>query len=399
MLELSIAVRLIMDGNGGVKYLLTPGPLTTSLATKQAMLRDWGSRDAEFIAITRHIQLRLLAIAEVEDSHVTVPVQGSGTFGVEATLGTLIAPGQRTLVLENGAYGKRIVTILERIGREVSVLQWPEDQQVDAAALDKALGDDPGINHVVVVHCETTTGILNDMVAVGRVTKAHNRRLIIDGMSAFGALPIDGASVPFDALIASSNKCFEGVPGMAFALIDKQWLAQAEGNAHSVSLDLYEQWRGLEANGQWRFTPPTHVLAAFDQALKEHGAEGGVAARHARYNTNRDILVQGMRALGFETLLPDAVQAPIIITFLMPADPRFEFARFYDDMSARGFVIYPGKLTLADSFRVGCIGALGAVEMQQAVAAAKATLEAMGIDDLASTPTNQTGSLNRMGTS
>jgi 2-aminoethylphosphonate-pyruvate transaminase len=186
---------------------------------------------------------------------------------------------------------------------------------------------------------------------------------------------------------------------MAFALIDKQWLAQAEGNAHSVSLDLYEQWRGLEANGQWRFTPPTHVLAAFDQALKEHGEEGGVAARHARYNANRDILVQGMRALGFETLLRDAVQAPIIITFLMPADPRFEFARFYDDMSARGFVIYPGKLTLADSFRIGCIGALGAVEMQQAVAAAKATLEAMGIDDLALMPTNQTGSLNRMGTS
>ena len=378
-----------MNETGNDKYLLTPGPLTTSLATKQAMLRDWGSRDTEFIAITRRIQNILLAIAGVEASHVAVPVQGSGTFGVEATLGTLIAPGQRTLVLENGAYGKRIVTILQRIGREVSVLRWPENQQVDPAALDAALRDDPGIEHVVVVHCETTTGILNDMVAVGRVTKAHKRRLIIDAMSAFGAIPIDGEAVPFDALIASSNKCFEGVPGMAFALINRQWLELAEGNAHSVALDLYEQWRGLEANGQWRFTPPTHVLAAFDQALAEHQGEGGVAARHRRYSDNRDILVQGMRDLGFKTLLADTVQAPIIVTFVMPTDRRFDFPRFYDDLSERGFVIYPGKLSIADSFRIGCIGALGQVEMQAAVAAVKATLTAMGIDDLAAMPTDK----------
>ncbi len=378
-----------MNDTGNDKYLLTPGPLTTSLATKRAMLRDWGSRDTEFIAITRRIQDILLSIAGVEASHVAVPVQGSGTFGVEATLGTLIAPGQRTLVLENGAYGKRIVTILQRIRREVTVLHWPEDHQVDPAALDAALRDDPGIGHVVVVHCETTTGILNDMVAVGRVTKTHKRRLIIDAMSAFGALPIDGEAVPFDALIASSNKCFEGVPGMAFALIDRQWLELAEGNAHSLSLDLYEQWRGLEANGQWRFTPPTHVLAAFDQALAEHQAEGGVAARHRRYSANRDLLVQGMRDLGFKTLLADAVQAPIIVTFLVPADRRFDFPRFYDDLSQRGFIIYPGKLSIADSFRIGCIGALGQVEMQAAVAAVKATLAAMGIDDLAPMPTDK----------
>ena len=389
--------RKIMNDTGNDKYLLTPGPLTTSLATKRAMLRDWGSRDTEFIAITKRIQDTLLAIAGVGDSHVAVPVQGSGTFGVEATLGTLIAPGQRTLVLENGAYGKRIVTILERIGRAFSVLRWPEDQPVDPAALDAALRDEPAIDHVVVVHCETTTGILNDMVAIGRVSRAHKRRLIIDAMSAFGAIPIDGESVPFDALIASSNKCFEGVPGMAFALIRKQWLELAEGNAHSLSLDLYEQWRGLEANGQWRFTPPTHVLAALDQALKEHQAEGGVAARHARYSANRDILVRGMRDLGFETLLADTVQAPIIVTFRMPVDGRFDFARFYDDLSERGFIIYPGKLSIADSFRIGCIGAIGVAEMRAAVAAVKATLTAMGIDELASMPTDQTGCSSKAG--
>ena len=387
-----------MNDSGNDKYLLTPGPLTTSLATKRAMLRDWGSRDPDFIAITRRIQDRLLAIAGVEDSHVAVPVQGSGTFGVEATLGTLIKPGQQTLVLENGAYGRRIVTILERIGREVSVLHWPEDQQVDPTALDAALSEDPSLEHVVVVHCETTTGILNDMVEIGRVCGTHKRRLIIDGMSAFGAIPIDGDSMPFDALIASSNKCLEGVPGMAFALIRKNILEWAEGNAHSLALDLYEQWRGLEANGQWRFTPPTHVLAAFDQALAEHRKEGGVPARHERYSANRDILVQGMRELGFETLLADAVQSPIIVTFLMPTHNCFDFSRFYDEMSARGFVIYPGKLALADSFRIGCIGALGPVEMRGAVAAVKVTLEAMGIEDLTKTPTDQTDFSRRMGT-
>ncbi len=387
-----------MNDSGNDKYLLTPGPLTTSLATKRAMLRDWGSRDPDFIAITGRIQDRLLAIAGVEDSHVAVPVQGSGTFGVEATLGTLVKPGQRTLVLENGAYGGRIVTILERIGREVSVLHWPEDQQVDPTALDAALSEDPSLEHVVVVHCETTTGILNDMVEIGRVCGTHKRRLIIDGMSAFGAIPFDGDSMPFDALIASSNKCLEGVPGMAFALIRKKFLELAEGNAHSLALDLYEQWRGLEANGQWRFTPPTHVLAAFDQALAEHREEGGVPARHKRYSANRDILVQGMRELGFETLLADAVQSPIIVTFLMPTHNCFDFSRFYDEMSARGFVIYPGKLALADSFRIGCIGALGPTEMRGAVAAVKVTLEVMGIDDLAKTPTDQTDFSRRMGT-
>ena len=387
-----------MNDSGNDKYLLTPGPLTTSLATKRAMLRDWGSRDPDFIAITGRIQDRLLAIAGVEDSHVAVPVQGSGTFGVEATLGTLIKPGQWTLVLENGAYGGRIVTILERIGREVSVLHWPEDQQVDPTALDAALSEDPSLEHVVVVHCETTTGILNDMVEIGRGCGTHKRRLIIDGMSAFGAIPFDGDSMPFDALIASSNKCLEGVPGMAFALIRKKFLELAEGNAHSLALDLYEQWRGLEANGQWRFTPPTHVLAAFDQALAEHREEGGVPARHKRYSANRDILVQGMRELGFETLLADAVQSPIIVTFLMPTHNCFDFSRFYDEMSARGFVIYPGKLALADSFRIGCIGALGPAEMRGAVAAVKVTLEAMGIDDPAKTPTDQTDFSRRMGT-
>jgi 2-aminoethylphosphonate-pyruvate transaminase len=343
------------------------------------MLRDWGSRDKAFIALTARIRARLLEIAGVGASHVAVPVQGSGTFAVEATLGTLIRPDAKTLVLVNGAYGKRMVAILERMGREAAVLEWPEDRPVEPQALDAALAAEAAIRHVAVVHCETTSGILNPVEAVAEVVARHDRGLIIDSMSAFGAIPFAGAEVEFDALAASANKCFEGVPGVGFAIVAKDVLAAAAGNAHSLSLDLHAQWRGFEANGQWRFTPPTHVLAAFDQALAEHADEGGVAGRYRRYSENRRILVEGMRGLGFETLLGDEVQAPIIVTFLMPSTPGFDFQLFYDGLAERGFVIYPGKLTVADSFRIGCIGRLGPDEMRQALAAVEVTLKSMGV--------------------
>ncbi len=374
-----------MNDTGNDEYLLTPGPLTTSLATKRAMLRDWGSRDKAFITLTARIRQRLVEIAGVETSHVAVPVQGSGTFAIEATLGTLTLPDAKTLVLVNGAYGKRMVVILERMGREATVLEWPEDEPVDPGSLDAALGADGAIRHVVVVHCETTSGILNPIEAVAEVAARHKRGLIIDAMSAFGAIPFDGAGIEFDALVASANKCFEGVPGVGFAIIAKDVLVATAGNSPSLSLDLHEQWRGLEANGQWRFTPPTHVLAAFDQALVEHTEEGGVAGRHRRYSGNCRILIDGMRRLGFETLLAEEVQAPIIVTFLMPSTPGFDFGRFYDGLAERGFVIYPGKLTVADSFRIGCIGRIGASEMRQALAAIKATLTEMEVGDLAVT--------------
>ena len=368
-----------MNETGNDNYLLTPGPLTTSLSTKKAMLRDWGSRNQDFIALTRRVCTRLVRIAGVSGTHVAVPIQGSGTFGIEATLGTLIARDVRTLVLVNGAYGTRMVAILEHMGRDVSALEWPENQAVTADALDAALSDDRDIAYVAAVHCETTSGILNPIAAIAEVTARHRRGLIIDSMSAFGAIPLAGAELNFDALVASSNKCLEGVPGLAFAILREQVLADCEGNAHSLSLDLHAQWRGLLANGQWRFTPPTHVLAAFDQALREHEAEGGVEGRNARYSENCRILIEGMRRLGFETLLGDEVQAPIIVTFLMPADPGFDFARFYDALSDRGFVIYPGKLTVADSFRIGCIGQVGPKQMHQVLSVIESTLGELGV--------------------
>ncbi len=361
--------------------LLTPGPLTTSAETKRAMLRDWGSRDPAFIELNRRVCARLLALAGADGSHVCVPVQGSGTFAVEATLGTLVPPDGKVLVLVNGAYGRRMARICAIHGRACVTLETPEDVPNDPAALDRALAGDAEISHVAAAHCETTSGILNPIAEIAAVTAARGRGLLIDAMSSFGALALDARELRFDALIASANKCLEGVPGVGFALCREAALAKCESHAPSLSLDLHDQWVAMEANGQWRFTPPTHVIAALDQALHEHAAEGGVAGRGARYAENCRILVQDMRALGFETLLPDHLQAPIIVTFRMPADPRFEFTNFYDRLAERGYLIYPGKLTVAESFRIGCIGRIGATEMRGALSAIRSVLTEMGVAD------------------
>jgi len=347
------------------------------------MQRDWGSRDRGFIAMNKDLRTRLVVLAGAEETHVCVPLQGSGTFTVEAVIGTLLPRDGKLLVLVNGAYGQRMVEMALVMGRRVDVAEWPEDETVDPEEVERRLSGDPSITHVAVVHCETTSGILNPISAVAQVVAAHGLELIIDSMSAFGALPLDARETPFGAVAASANKCLEGVPGMGFALIERGLLEHSKGNSHSLSLDLYSQWKGFEKNGQWRFTPPTHVVAAFLQALDEHAAEGGVAGRGARYARNHQVLVDGMEALGFRCLLAKQVQAPIIVTFLTPADPHFEFVDFYQRLSARGFVIYPGKLTVADSFRIGCIGRLGEAEMREALGAISAVLDEMGVTDRA----------------
>ena len=362
-------------------WLLTPGPLTTSLTTKQAMLHDWGSRDAEFIRINSRVRERLLDLAGGRGTHVCVPLQGSGTFIVEAMIGTLVPPAGRLLVLVNGAYGKRMVRMCEYSRRACVSLEVPEDRAVDPAALDAALARDTAITHVAVVHCETTSGVLNPIEEIAAVAARRGRRLLIDAMSAFGAIPLDVAQIPCDAVAASANKCLEGVPGIGFALVRQAALETAKGNAPSLSLDLHDQWTAMEKTGQWRFTPPIHVIAALDQALTEHCAEGGVAGRGGRYAKNCRILLEGLRAMGFETLLPDALQAPIIVTVHMPADPRFRFETFYERLGQRGFVIYPGKLTVADSFRIGCIGRLGEAEMRGALGAIRDVLAEMGVTE------------------
>ena len=360
-------------------YLLTPGPLTTSEATKQAMVRDWGSRDGRFIALTAQVRDRVTALAGGED-YSCVLLQGSGTFAVEAMLGSLVPADGRCLILVNGAYGARMVRICEIIGRAHAVHETAEDTPPDPARLDAILADDETIGHVAAVHCETTTGILNPIEDIAAVCEARGRRLLVDAMSSFGALPFDLARVPCEAVAASANKCLEGVPGIGFVVARRAALAAARGNSPSLSLDLHHQWQGFEATGEWRFTPPTQVLAALGQALDEHAAEGGVVGRGLRYAANCRVLVEGMRGLGYETFLPDGVQAPIIVTFRAPSDPRFDFARFYDALAKRGYLIYPGKLTRTPSFRIGCIGRIDESVMRGVVAAVAEVTEEMGFD-------------------
>ena len=364
----------------GDPYLLTPGPLTTSLSVKQAMLHDYGSRDANFIDLNARILERLVEIVNGQGSHVSVPLQGSGTFVVEAMIGNFVPADGKLLILINGAYGQRIKKICDYYGRNYVVQETAEDVPVNPVQLDAALDNDTSISHVVVVHCETTSGILNPLKEVADIVAHHRRSLLIDSMSAFGALPLDATEVQFDAVVASSNKCLEGAPGMGFCVARESALIETEGNSPSLVLDLYDQWRAMQANRQWRFTPPTHVLLAFDQALTEYFEEGGVGGRGGRYRKNCDLLVTGMREMGFKTLLPDELQAPIIVTFHMPSNPEFDFEAFYDGLKQRGYVIYPGKLTVADSFRMGCIGRLDGEQIQGALDAVADMLRCFGID-------------------
>ena len=364
----------------GDPYLLTPGPLTTSATVKQAMLHDYGSRDNTFIDINARMLERLVAIVDGEGTHVSVPLQGSGTFSVEAMIGCFVPADGKLLILINGAYGHRIAKICDYYRREYIIQESAEDVPINTDELDNKLANDPGISHVVMVYCETTSGILNPIEKISEVVARHARGLLIDAMSAFGALPLSAKQIEFDAVVASSNKCLEGAPGMGFCIARKAAMEKTKGNSPSLSLDLYDQWQAMMKTRQWRFTPPTHVLLAFDQALNEFDQEGGVQGRGGRYKNNGDLLVSGMRAMGFKTLLPDNLQAPIIITFHMPKNPQFDFDSFYDGLRNQGYVIYPGKLTVADSFRIGCIGRLNSEQMQGALDAVRAMLDQFGIE-------------------
>jgi 2-aminoethylphosphonate-pyruvate transaminase len=356
--------------------LLTPGPLTTSTATKLAMVRDWGSRDSGFIEINRRVRDMLLEIARVKETHVCVPLQGSGTFAVEAMLGTLVPRDGHVLVPQNGAYCKRIARICSILGRRTTLLDYEEREPVKAADIDAALARDPSITHVALVHCETSTGVLNPLAEIAAVVSRNKRSLIVDAMSSFAALEIQG---PFDALVAASGKCLEGPPGMGFALIRKTSLEKCAGNSPSLVLDLHDQWVNMEKTAQWRFTPPTVVVAALHAALEQFVAEGGQPARGARYRRNCEVLIEGMTRLGFKLFLEPRHQAPVIVTFHAPTDPNYKFQQFYDRVREKGFVLYPGKLTQVDTLRVGCIGAIDEHVIRAAVHAIADTVAEQNI--------------------
>ena len=379
-MELNTMHRLSSLPRSRDSLLFTPGPLTTSLTVKQAMLHDAGSWHFEFNARVAWIRDQLLRVAGVsrEQGWECVLLQGSGTFGVEAVFATCVPPQGKVVVLANGAYGERAAQMLVHAKTHHVVLRTPEDMPNDPAALDGLLAQDPAITHVFAAHCETTSGILNPIVELGAVTRRHDRVFVVDAMSSFAGMPLDFEAAGIDYLVSSANKCLEGVPGFCFVICRRARLLACEGWARSLSLDLLAQWKGFERNGQFRYTPPTHALLAFEQALIELLQEGGVGARAERYRQNHEILLAGMAALGLRPYLPPAVQSHIITAFRLPPLPGFSFDAFYRRLSEDGFIIYPGKLTKADTFRIGTIGRLFPADIEQLVHAIRQVLREMG---------------------
>ena len=364
------------------KLLFTPGPLTTSEQVKSAMVRDLGSRDTEFITVVSEIRRRLLSLAgqDNDTDYTAVLMQGSGTFGVESVISSAIPRDGKLLLIINGAYGKRIKTMADIYGIETITLTYPENTVPCVGEVQDTLAENPDITTVAIVHCETTTGILNPIEAIGDVVSKHNCVYIVDAMSSFGAIPIDVKSAHIDYLVSSANKCIEGVPGFSFAIASLSALRETKGYARTLSLDLYDQWMRLERDGQFRFTPPVQTMLAFYQALLEIEAEGGVSGRGERYRANHDIIIAGMTQLGFQPYLDPAYQSIIITTFYYPDHANFDFETFYNLLSDKGYVIYPGKLTEADCFRIGNIGRMGADEMRGLLSAIEATLDAIDVD-------------------
>ena len=337
--------------------LLTPGPLTTTDTVKQEMMFDHCTWDDDYKQITQKIRRNLLNLAKVSpEEYTAILMQGSGTFGVESVLSSVIGTEDKLLIVANGAYGERMGDIAKHNGISYVMYHQSYDKVPDAAEIEKILKEDSDITHVSMVHSETTSGILNDIEAVAKVVKGNGRTFIVDAMSSFGGVEIPVADWGIDFIISSANKCIQGVPGFSFIIARKKLLLESEGKARSLSLDLYDQWKTMEVDGKWRFTSPTHVVLAFAKAMEELEAEGGIPARNRRYTENNHLLIQLMKEMGIKTYIDEAHQGPIITTFFFPEDASFTFSEMYEYIKERGYAIYPGKVTEAETFRIGNIG-------------------------------------------
>lgn len=363
------------------KVLFTPGPLTTSRTVKQAMLRDLGSRDFNFMKVLQDIRQRLLDIGEVrKGDYEAIIMQGSGSFGLESVVSSTIPRDGKLLVIINGAYGRRITLIANVLNIEVETLTYPENSKPDLEEIEATLAADCAITNVAVVHCETTTGLVNPVKEIGDIVKRYGKVYFLDAMSSFAAIPLNLAECGVDYLVSSANKCIEGVPGFSVILAKRDTLLATEGYARSLSFDLLAQWKGLEANGQFRFTPPTHTLLAFHQALLELELEGGVEGRAARYRANYETLLEGMRSMGFQEYIKPEDQGYIITSFPYPDHPNYDFNEFYKRLNDKGYVIYPGKVSQADCFRIGSIGRIFPADVCALLAAIRETLKEMEIE-------------------
>jgi 2-aminoethylphosphonate-pyruvate transaminase len=361
--------------------LFTPGPLTTHIETKEAMLFDYGSRDTYFINVINEVRNKLLHITDLHHSdYEVVLMQGAGTFGLESVVSSLFGPNDKLLILINGAYGKRLKKIAEIHKVPHQAYEFQENEQINAEKISKLISEND-FTHLSVVHCETTTGIINDIESIGNLCKQKNIHYMVDAMSSFGAIPISFENCNIDVLVSSSNKCIEGVPGFSFIIIRKPLLEYANGKAKTLSLDLYDQWKGLSSNGQFRFTPPVHAIVAFHKALELLEKEGGIAARSMRYQQNNQILIDGMQKLGFTLYLDQSVQGYIISSFVYPEEPWFDFEVFYQKLNERKFVIYPGKLSNKDCFRIGNIGQIFTEDIEKLLQAIEQVIAIMKADN------------------
>jgi len=356
--------------------LLTPGPISTTKSVKAVMLRDWCTWDNEYKDLVQNLRSRLLKLSTKNtDKYTTVLMQGSGTFSVESIIGSIVPENGKLLVLANGAYGDRIALIAKTLKINTIVHDSGEITPPDLGKLEKTLEQDKEITHVVLVHCETTTGMLNPIEKTGKIVKKYGKIYFVDTISSFGGVLMDIDELDIDFCVGSANKCIQGVPGFGFIFAKREELVKCKGQARSLSLDLYDQWQMMETDkGKWRYTSPTHVVRAFYQAMAELDEEGGIAKRNERYKENNRTLIDGMRKLGFKTLLPDEYQSPIITAFYSPESEKYNFTTFYNKMKESGFVIYPGKVTKVDTFRIGNIGDVFLEDMKRLLRAIKESM-------------------------
>lgn len=374
-----------MPRDPGQPLLLTPGPVSVSRSTKEVMLRDRPSGDTDFQNDVTLARDYLVAVIGGQGSYSAVPLPGSATYANEAVIATLVPPGGKLLIHTNGVYGDRLIEIATEAGTAFAVLRTPPFTPATSAQFEAALQADPSITHVMVVHCETSTGVLNPLEDVAALCRKMSKGLFIDAVASFGAITLDAKALGFEAVTLSSNKCMQGVPGVGWAVVQKHALESAKGRSRSLTLDLWDQSQHMDRTGGFRFTPPTQVVSAFAQACREHAAEGGSEARLARYQRNWRRLVDGMRQMGFVTVVPDAHASPIVATFYNPKHPAFSFQALFEGMKKRGFIIFPGRLALADTFRIGCMGNVDEADMAEAITAIAETMQEMGITGLGHT--------------
>lgn len=359
--------------------LLNPGPATTTRSVKEAqVVPDICPREQEFGDLLDGIRRDLVRIVHGEDQFVTILFGGSGTAAMEAVMSSVVPPGGRVLVVENGAYGTRFVEMAERHRIETVSFRMPYGEPPDLKALDALLSVNQGITHLFVIHHETTTGMLNPVSEIAATAARNGVSVVLDAMSSFAGLPIDLRRLGVDYLISSSNKCIQGMAGLSFVLCRRSLLVASRNHARTYYLDLLEQHLYFEKTRQTRFTPPVQTCYALRRAIDEYFAEGQ-GGRFARYRANWETLYAGLSNLGFRFLLPRQWESGILVAVREPDHPAYSFEDMHDYLYARGFTIYPGKGAREATFRLSILGDLSTTDVTAFLQALEAYLKERGI--------------------